>query len=293
MSNARSRPVELVAESDRRFAEEDKALLLVRLPAVTLLLSAGFVLVLARDIIFREGPDWRFQAAATVAMALLATMLSAARSASWRGLKVVEAAAFGLAACVVAVHLWGALLSGAARSDATALKAAAKDAINGTTIVLFIYALLIPAPTGRAWRTIAAIAACPIATEMILFLVHPEVFRLARRVATLQSVGETVFFLLTVALLAGYGAYLANTMRVRAREARQFNQYRLRDRIGGGGMGEVYLAEHRLLKRACALKVIRPERASDPICVNLRLGCRGVDRYCFGDEPRCTCSRAG
>ena len=99
---------------------------------------------------------------------------------------------------------------------------------------------------------------------MILFLVHPEVFRLARRVATLQSVGETVFFLLTVALLAGYGAYLANTMRVRAREARQFNQYRLRDRIGGGGMGEVYLAEHRLLKRACALKVIRPERASDP-----------------------------
>ena len=74
---------------------------------------------------------------------------------------MVEAAAFGLAACVVAVHLWLALLSGTARSDATALKAAAKDAINGTTIVLFIYALLIPAPTGRAWRSIAAISACP------------------------------------------------------------------------------------------------------------------------------------
>ena len=85
MSNARSRPVELVAESDLRFAEEDKVLLLIRLRAVTLLLSAGFVLVLARDLIFREGPDWRFQAAATVAMALLATMLSAARSASGRG----------------------------------------------------------------------------------------------------------------------------------------------------------------------------------------------------------------
>ena len=168
-------------------------------------------------------------------MALLATMLSAARSASGRGLKVVEAAAFGLAACVVAVHLWAALLSGTARSDATALKAAAKDAINGTTIVLFTYALLIPAPTGRAWRSIAAIAACPIATEMILFLVHPGVFRLARRVATLQSVGETVFFLLTVALLAGYGAYLANTMRVR--RARPANSTSIASGTGSGAGG--------------------------------------------------------
>ena len=30
-----------------------------------------------------------------------------------------------------------------------------------------------------------------------------------------------------------------------------------------------------------------------PIGVNLRLGCWGVKLYSFGDEPRCTCSRAG
>jgi hypothetical protein len=62
--------------------------------AVTLLLSAGFALVLARDLTFREGPDWRFQAAATVAMASLATMLAATHSASGRGLKRVEAVAW-------------------------------------------------------------------------------------------------------------------------------------------------------------------------------------------------------
>ena len=28
-------------------------------------------------------------------------------------------------------------------------------------------------------------------------------------------------------------------------------------------MGEVYLAEHKLMRRPCAIKVIRPERASD------------------------------
>src|SRR5262245_26098507 len=264
MSNARSTPVELVAESEPRLAEEENALLLVRLRAATLLLSAGLALVLVRDLIFGGGPAWPFQAAATVAMVFLATLLSAARSGSERGLKVVEAAAFGLAAGVVAVHLWHAQLAGTTRGDATSLAAGSKDAVLGTTIVLFTYVLLIPAPPARAWRSIAAIAACPIATEALLFLAHPEVFRLARRVATVQRVGETVSLLVTAAVLAGYGAYLAYTMHVRARDTRQFNQYRLRDAIGAGGMGEVYLAEHRLLKRTCALKVIRPERADDP-----------------------------
>jgi serine/threonine-protein kinase len=264
MSNARTTPVELVAEREPRLAEEENALLLVRLRAVTFLLSAGLALVLVRDLVFGRGPVWPLQAAATVAMTFLAALLSATRSGTERGLRVAEAAVFGLAAGVVAVHLWHAQLAGTARGDATSLAAGSKDAVIGTTIVLFTYALLIPAPHGRAWRAIAAIAACPVATEALLFLVHPDVFRLARRVATVQRVGETVSLLLIAASLAGYGAYLVRTMHVRARDARQFNQYRLRDEIAAGGMGEVYLAEHRLLKRPCALKVIRPERAGDP-----------------------------
>src|SRR5262249_50444940 len=161
MSNARSTPVELVAESEPRFVEEENALLLVRLRAVTFLLSAGLALVLVRDLMFGRDTVWPFQAAATCAMTSLATLLWSARSGSERGLKLAEAAAFGLAAGVVAVHLWHAQLSGTAHDDATALVAGSKDAVIGTTIVLFTYALLIPAPHGRAWRSIAAIAACP------------------------------------------------------------------------------------------------------------------------------------
>jgi eukaryotic-like serine/threonine-protein kinase len=167
----------------------------------------------------------------------------------------------------VAAHLWHKQLAATASGDATALLGASKDAVIGTTILLFAYALLVPAPRGRAWKTIAAIVALPLAAELLLFLAHPEVFRLARQVATFQRIGEGIFLLTMVALLAGYGAHLASTMRIKARDARQFNQYRLRDQIGAGGMGEVYLAEHRLLKRPCVIKVIRPERSKDPLAL--------------------------
>jgi serine/threonine-protein kinase len=42
--------------------------------------------------------------------------------------------------------------------------------------------------------------------------------------------------------------------------AREMGSYRLADRIGEGGMGEVWRAQHRLLARPAAIKLIRPGR---------------------------------
>jgi serine/threonine protein kinase len=44
-------------------------------------------------------------------------------------------------------------------------------------------------------------------------------------------------------------------------------QYRLGDRLGRGGMGTVYQAEHLLLKRPVALKLLLPDRTRDPRAV--------------------------
>jgi serine/threonine-protein kinase len=60
------------------------------------------------------------------------------------------------------------------------------------------------------------------------------------------------------------GVKTINTLRRQAFEARQLGQYRLKQLLGAGGMGEVHLAEHVLLKRPCALKLIHPDKAGNP-----------------------------
>jgi serine/threonine protein kinase len=49
--------------------------------------------------------------------------------------------------------------------------------------------------------------------------------------------------------------------------ARELGSYRLVARLGAGGMGEVWRAEHRLLARTAAIKLIRPEALHDPSAV--------------------------
>ncbi|HEY1548596.1 MAG TPA: serine/threonine protein kinase [Kofleriaceae bacterium] len=54
--------------------------------------------------------------------------------------------------------------------------------------------------------------------------------------------------------------------QARAAEARatELGSYRLVGRLGIGGMGEVWRAEHRLLARQAAIKLVRPESLRDP-----------------------------
>ncbi len=49
-----------------------------------------------------------------------------------------------------------------------------------------------------------------------------------------------------------------------ADEVRDLGSYRLTTRLGTGGMGEVWRAEHRLLARQAAIKLIRPEADAGP-----------------------------
>ncbi len=66
------------------------------------------------------------------------------------------------------------------------------------------------------------------------------------------------------AVLAVYGSMLLNGLRKQLHHVRKFGQYQLIRKLGEGGMGEVHLAEHQLLKRPCALKLIKTEAGANP-----------------------------
>ncbi len=73
-----------------------------------------------------------------------------------------------------------------------------------------------------------------------------------------------VFGALVIAVAAALGSALS-VVRLRRQigETRKLGHYRLQKLIGSGGMANVYLAQHNLLKRPTAVKLLKPARATD------------------------------
>jgi len=68
-----------------------------------------------------------------------------------------------------------------------------------------------------------------------------------------------VFPYLLSTIMAYVGARVVYGLGKAVTEARELGSYRLRERLGQGGMGEVWRAEHRLLARPAAIKLIRTD----------------------------------
>ena len=108
---------------------------------------------------------------------------------------------------------------------------------------------------------IGTMAAAPVVIAVYLITFDATCASLPE--AGFSYMSTVVLSMAVAAVAAVVGVRTIRGLREEAYEAKQLGQYRLRNRLGAGGMGEVYLAEHQLLKRQCAIKLVRPDKAID------------------------------
>ena len=138
-----------------------------------------------------------------------------------------------------------------------------KDGVIQMLVLMMIYGTLIPNSPAVAARALVVMFLGPVAAFFLLSL-HPDVAPIVAQLREAEEAGSNILFLAIGMALAIYGSFLVNGLRTQLHQARKFGQYQLIRKLGEGGMGEVYLAEHQLLKRPCALKLIKPEAGVRP-----------------------------
>ena len=72
-----------------------------------------------------------------------------------------------------------------------------------------------------------------------------------------------MFPYLLVVGMAYVGARVVYQLGTEVKRARELGSYRLEEKLGEGGMGEVWRARHRMLARPAAIKLIRPSFAGN------------------------------
>jgi serine/threonine-protein kinase len=126
-------------------------------------------------------------------------------------------------------------------------------------LLMVLYGTFFPNTAQRCAAVVGGLAVLPL----VLMIVGSQLDK-ATAPYVFSSLPETIIILGIGAAIAVFGSHKMRELYKQAHEAERIGQYRLKEVLGFGGMGTVYLAEHVLLRRPCAIKLIRPDQAGDP-----------------------------
>ena len=243
----------------RRFAEATRKLLQRRL-MIAAITTLGFLILIKTLALLFEGTtigDVMVHSFSVLGIIGSIVYLRRNTSAPMYALRFIEAVIFGLSFIelqLIQVFDTEKLIAAGRMDEVPTL-----FATIGALISLFIaiYGIFIPAN----WKRTALMTGLAAVVSVVVVLVHAQWNPLLQQIDVPGF--ATPALTLMMAIVATVGAQVVHNVRREAESAKQYGQYNLTEEIGRGGMGVVYKAEHRMLKRPAAIKLIRPEAAFD------------------------------
>jgi serine/threonine-protein kinase len=246
--------VGIVSGTRPQFAEETANLLSSRLLAAGLVITATLAAGFVGSLITGTKSIWWVRLAVLIVVGGSVLVLRRGRDFSLRQLRWVELAVFGSVMLQLLLMFSMRIVEFAGRADAVSLAAVRQQSLMAWCVLILIYGTLMP----NGWKRAAAIL---IPASLLPYLAIAVQRWRSPELATLLDQNEAsspLPFPVVCAVIAVFASHVINAARREAFKARQFGQYRLLEHLGVGGMGEVYKAEHVLLKRPCAIKLIKP-----------------------------------
>ncbi len=141
---------------------------------------------------------------------------------------------------------------------------------------VFLLAHAVHVPSSWQWTTLLGAAlAVPllVAAWMILNPMDPRLVEASasaagsvqRSATSIIGIGvaSVITWWLVIVATAAAASSVIYGLRREVREAQQLGQYTLERKLGEGSMGVVYLANHAMLRRPTAVKVLLPERMGE------------------------------
>ena len=210
-----------------------------------------------------EGRNWRAlgldSVAATVAVAMSAYLRGAATPPETK----------------TRVGLWfmllNAVLIALVNAWANPISELKELHVSWVAILILAYSMIAPMrPRTMLTASLAAAAADPVAFGIASLLGQPTPPVVGVLVMTWPNFACAVIAMLPSQVLQRIGR--------RLHEAQEMGSYQLIELLGTGGMGEVWRAQHRLLARTAAIKLVRPEVLGARTDAEARLALRRFER---------------
>jgi len=255
----------VVADGKRpRFDDETRRLLHTRLSWAALdlmfVLGIGYI----GNLFAANSPWLLFRTFILASIIVSYVLLRSNITLSIRLLRVIEIGLFGGVAFQVGLMMYSRMVIFTLAQDATSLTGTHDFYLTAFCLHILTYGTFVPNNWKRAALMNSLLAMIPFGVLYAVSYTHPACIELLASNKAAAPLPVT----LIAAMIATLGAYIINTTRREAFQAKQIMQYRLHAPIGSGGMGDVYRAEHVLLKRPCAIKLIKTDKAVDDMTLH-------------------------